>query len=148
MSAEEQAGIGKNASKETLWAEIRHRDSELVSVRALLGKLEASNEQLDDVIVQLRARLAVADAALASEREVSERHCADAVKLDAALAAAVSKAQLNLAVNRSCSCGGRPPGTPSTCPACEVWHRLFGDLAPPKPVPIDAALHPAPKEGK
>ena len=52
---------------------------------------------------------------------------------------AVSKAQLNLAVNRSCSCGGRPPGTPSTCPACEVWHRLFGDLAPPKPVPLPAA---------
>jgi hypothetical protein len=50
----------------------------------------------------------------------------------------VSRAQLNLAVNRSCSCGGRPPGTPSTCPACEVWHRLFGDLAPPKPVPIAA----------
>ena len=76
-------------------------------------------------IATLRSRLAVADAALA---------------------AAVSKAQLNLAINRSCSCGGRPPGTPSTCPACEVWHRLFGDLAPPKPVPIDAALHPATKE--
>lgn len=48
----------------------------------------------------------------------------------------VSKAQLNLAVNRSCTCGGRPPGTPSTCPACEVWHRLFGDITPPKPVPL------------
>ena len=48
----------------------------------------------------------------------------------------VSRAQLNLAVNRSCTCGGREPGTPSTCPACEVWHRLFGELSPPKPVPI------------
>ena len=49
-----------------------------------------------------------------------------------------SRAQINLAVNRSCGCGGREPGTPSTCPACEVWHRLFGDLVPPKPVPIAA----------
>lgn len=41
----------------------------------------------------------------------------------------VHRAQVLLAVNRSCSCGGRPAGTPSTCPACEVWHRLFGDMA-------------------
>lgn len=39
----------------------------------------------------------------------------------------VHRSQILLAVNRSCSCGGRPAGTPSTCPACEVWHRLFGD---------------------
>ena len=91
--------------------------------------------------------------ALASSFQTQESLQAevDALRLavaDAALAEAVSKAQLNLAINRSCSCGGRPPGTPSTCPACEVWHRLFGDLAPPKPVPIDAALHPATKEVK
>ena len=34
------------------------------------------------------------------------------------------------------TCRGREPGTPSTCPACEVWHRLFGELSPPKPVPL------------
>ena len=69
-----------------------------------------------------------------NQKLASARTAAEQAQRDA-----VSKAQLNLAVNRSCSCGGRPPGTPSTCPACEVWHRLFGDLVPPKPVPLPAA---------
>lgn len=33
--------------------------------------------------------------------------------------------QVNLAVEASCSCGGKGPED-GCCPACEVWHRLNG----------------------
>lgn len=31
--------------------------------------------------------------------------------------------RLNIAVNESCTCGGREPD-PGACPACMVWHRM------------------------
>lgn len=32
---------------------------------------------------------------------------------------------LNLAVNDSCTCGGRGPDDPDRCPACSVWHLVM-----------------------
>ena len=58
--------------------------------------------------------------ALAASQDEAEKAKADTV----------GRGEILLAVNRSCSCGGRGPGEPSTCPACEVWHRLFGDNQP------------------
>ena len=78
--------------------------------------------------IDRRAELTVACAevdrlrlALAASQDEAEKAKADTV----------GRGEILLAVNRSCSCGGRGPGEPSTCPACEVWHRLFGDNQPP-----------------
>jgi len=32
---------------------------------------------------------------------------------------------LHLAVNDSCTCGGRGPDDPDCCPACSVWHLVM-----------------------
>jgi len=36
----------------------------------------------------------------------------------------ISRNQLRLAVNESCTCGGKGVGDEGACPACLVWHQI------------------------
>lgn len=42
----------------------------------------------------------------------------------------VSEQAVRIAVNHECTCGGRIETDPKACPACMIYHRLYGKLSP------------------
>jgi hypothetical protein len=45
----------------------------------------------------------------------------------------ISVHEIELAVDKSCSCGGMGPNDEGVCGACLVWHRLVTDKLPQAP---------------
>jgi hypothetical protein len=86
----------------------------------------------DEATKELRAQLAAADAAL--------KVC-EAKEL-------ITRRDLELAVNASCTCGGKGPDDPQACPACMVWHRLTDGAKEPEGLRYACSAHYAARAGR
>lgn len=126
-----------------LWAveDLKRRLEEASALRSQLASALSSERRLREVAEDAGELLRLVGTTWTDESDAHKKAHRVADRIIEALTAPAAcpdlvlvgresgagRQEILLAVNRSCSCGGKGMDDPGACPACEVWHRLFGD---------------------